>query len=79
MKLDNYTEKAREAINVAHDLAREYHQSQVEPEHLLLALVQQNDGVVPQIMQKLGLPDQPGGAGCPGGSAKAAQSVRHQR
>ncbi len=54
MKLDKYTEKAREAINVAHDLAREYHQSQVEPEHLLLALVQQNDGVVPQIMQKLG-------------------------
>ncbi len=54
MKLDKYTEKAREAISVAHDLAREYHQSQVEPEHLLLALVQQNDGVVPQIMQKLG-------------------------
>lgn len=55
MNLHNYTEKARDAIQAAHALATQYHQAQVEPEHLLLALMQQNDGVVPQIMHKLGL------------------------
>jgi ATP-dependent Clp protease ATP-binding subunit ClpB len=54
MNLNKYTEKAQEAIVQAQSLASEYSHSQIEPEHLLLALVKQADGVVPQIVQKLG-------------------------
>ena len=36
-------------------MAVSYHQSQIEPEHLLLALLNQPEGVVPEILQQLGL------------------------
>ncbi|GAC1384707.1 MAG: ATP-dependent chaperone ClpB [Herpetosiphon sp.] len=49
-----YTEKAQAAITTARQLARDHHHVQVEPEHLLVALVTQNDGIVPLIMRKLG-------------------------
>ena len=55
MNLNKFTEKAQEALFEAQNLATEYDHSQIEPEHLLLALVAQADGVVPQIVQKLGL------------------------
>jgi ATP-dependent Clp protease ATP-binding subunit ClpB len=54
VNLNQYTEKAQEAILQAQSLASEYSHGQIEPEHLLLALVRQVDGVVPQIVQKLG-------------------------
>jgi len=54
MNLNKYTEKAQEALVQAQSLASEYNHSQIEPEHLLLALLRQSDGVVPQIVQKLG-------------------------
>jgi len=55
MNLNKFTEKAQEALFEAQNLATEYNHSQIEPDHLLLALVAQADGVVPQIVQKLGL------------------------
>ncbi len=55
MDLNRYTEKAQEAILQAQSLAKEYSHGQIEGEHLLLALLSQSDGVVPQIVQKLGL------------------------
>jgi ATP-dependent Clp protease ATP-binding subunit ClpB len=55
MDLNRYTEKAQEALGQAQRLAGEYNHSQIEPEHLLLALLQQSDGVVPQVTTKLGL------------------------
>ncbi|MGC8787211.1 MAG: ATP-dependent chaperone ClpB [Anaerolineae bacterium] len=55
MNLNRYTEKAQEALVQAQELAMEYNHSQIDPEHLLLALLQQTDGVVPQIVAKLGL------------------------
>ncbi len=58
MNLNRYTEKAREALLQAQALASEYNHSQIEPEHLLLALLQQADGVVPQIVGKIGLAPQ---------------------
>ncbi|MER3515366.1 MAG: type VI secretion system ATPase TssH, partial [Chloroflexota bacterium] len=36
-------------------LATEYNHAQIEPEHLLLALLQQSDGVVPQVVDRLGV------------------------
>jgi ATP-dependent Clp protease ATP-binding subunit ClpB len=53
MDLNRYTEKAQEALGQAQRLASEHNHSQIEPEHLLLALLTQSDGVVPQVLSKL--------------------------
>ena len=44
MKLDKFTEKAQEALQGAAELARDRGQQAVEPEHLLLALVREEEG-----------------------------------
>ncbi len=54
MDLNRYTQKAQEAILTAQSLVEEYSHSQIEPEHLLLALLRQSDGVAPQVVAKLG-------------------------
>jgi len=53
MDLDKFTQKAQEATLGAQSLAGEYSHGQIEPEHLLLALLRQPDGIVPQIVHKL--------------------------
>jgi len=55
MNVDKYTEKGQEAIFTAQKLSEERNHTQLEPEHLLMALVDQKDGVVPQILGKLGV------------------------
>ncbi len=54
MNINKYTEKAREAVATALDLASKANNPNVEPEHLLVALVEQRDGIVPEIARKLG-------------------------
>src|SRR6185503_6128392 len=56
MDLNKLTEKAQEAIAAAQRLAESRRNTQLEPEHLLLALVQQENGVVPAVLEKLGVP-----------------------
>jgi len=53
MNLNKFTQKAQEAIIEAQSLAGQYDHSQIEPVHLLLALLRQSDGIVPQVVQKL--------------------------
>jgi len=53
MNINKYTEKAQEAILAAQQLAASSSHAQVEPEHLLVTLVEQRDGVVPEILRKL--------------------------
>jgi len=53
MDLNKFTQKAQEAIISAQSLASEYGHAQIEPGHLLLALLRQPDGIVPQVVQKL--------------------------
>ncbi len=55
MDLNKYTEKAQESLAQAQRLASDYNHSQIDPEHLLLALLQQADGVVPQVTSKIGV------------------------
>ncbi len=55
MRFDKFTEKAQEALLNAQELVRQFHHSQMESEHLLLALVEQADGIVPQVLAKAGL------------------------
>jgi ATP-dependent Clp protease ATP-binding subunit ClpB len=53
--MNRLTEKAQEAIVASQQLAEERHHTQLEPEHLLHALVAQEDGVVSAVLEKLGL------------------------
>jgi ATP-dependent Clp protease ATP-binding subunit ClpB len=55
MRFDKFTLKAQEALQEAQALAEKHEHQQVEPEHLLLALLQQSEGIVPQVFQKLGV------------------------
>ncbi len=55
MSDDLYTAKARDALDSARSLAAERRHAEIDPEHLLLALLQQADGVVPQVVARLGL------------------------
>jgi len=53
MNLDRYTQKAQEAISHAQQLAQDLKHQNIEPIHLLLALLQQDEGVVPAIVTKV--------------------------
>jgi ATP-dependent Clp protease ATP-binding subunit ClpB len=55
MDLNRLTQKAQEAVLAAQRLAADQSHSQIEPEHLLLALLRQGDGVVPEIVEKIGV------------------------
>ena len=53
MNINKYTEKAREGVAAAVELARQANNPQLEPEHLLVALVEQRDGIVPNLLRKM--------------------------
>src|SRR4030081_2623949 len=52
---DRLTVKTQEAIQQAQTLAQEAQHQEITPEHLLLALLQQQDGTVPPILQQIGI------------------------
>ncbi len=54
MDLKRYTNKAQEALVGAQALANEFGHSQIEPLHILTALMQQDEGVVPEVVAKIG-------------------------
>lgn len=54
LNMNKLTEKAQEALVGAQTLAQENSNSTIEPEHLLLALLNQSDGVVPQVVRAVG-------------------------
>src|SRR5512140_2731716 len=53
MNLNKFTEKAREALFGAKELAEQSKHSQIEPEHLLVALAEQPEGIVPEVLRKM--------------------------
>ena len=55
MQLDKLTIKAQEAIQSAQKIAQSRSHQQMDGEHLALALAEQEDGFVPQLLQKLGV------------------------
>ena len=55
MRLDKFTTKSQEALQNAQELAHQSSQQQVDCEHLLLALTQQQDGIIPTLLQKTGV------------------------
>jgi ATP-dependent Clp protease ATP-binding subunit ClpB len=54
-RLDKLTVKAQEALQAAQELASRSGQQQIEPLHILWALIAQGDGVVPPLLEKLGV------------------------
>ena len=55
MRLDKFTLRAQEAIQAAIELAERNHNQQVEPEHLLVAMLDQPEGIVRPLLGKLGV------------------------
>ncbi|HMF08505.1 MAG TPA: Clp protease N-terminal domain-containing protein, partial [Thermoanaerobaculia bacterium] len=54
MRLEKLTIKAQEAVQAAQSLADQSNHQAIEPEHLLLALLQQQEGIVGPLLAKLG-------------------------
>jgi ATP-dependent Clp protease ATP-binding subunit ClpB len=55
LRFDKMTVKAQEALQQANDVAARHENQQIEPMHLLEALVSQTDGVVPPLLARLGI------------------------
>jgi len=55
MQLDKLTFKAQAALQEAQQLAHRYSHQEIDGEHLLLALVEQADNLIPNVLQKLGV------------------------
>jgi len=55
MKQERFTEQAQEALAASQELVRRLHHSQWDVEHILLAMLQQQAGLVADILQELGV------------------------
>ena len=55
MDISRFTEKSREALTTAQGLAAQYGHQEVDAEHLALALVNQEDGFVPRVLERVGV------------------------
>jgi ATP-dependent Clp protease ATP-binding subunit ClpB len=55
MNTNRFTQKSEEALQASQQLASRNGNSQVEAEHLVLALLEQGDGVVPQVLTRMGV------------------------
>jgi len=53
MRFDRFTERAQEAAQRAAEIIQRYGHNQIDTEHILLALIEQPQGVVPQILEQL--------------------------
>ncbi len=55
MQLDKFTVKSQEAIQAAHNTAQQFGNQEMQPEHLLKAILEQPEGVVVPVLQKMGI------------------------
>jgi len=53
MRFDRFTEKAQEAAMRAYEILQHYKHTQVDTEHMFLALIQQEDGTIPTILEQM--------------------------
>jgi len=59
VRLDRFTERSQEALTAAQQAAQQLQHPTVEPEHLLLALLEQDDGLVPALLRRLEVAPEP--------------------
>ncbi len=55
MRFDRFTERAQDAAVRAYEILQRYGHNQVDTEHMLLALLEQPGGVIPQLLEKMGV------------------------
>ncbi len=55
MRLDKFTIKAQEALQESQSIAEKYDHQQIQPEHILTALILQQEGLVVPILKKVGV------------------------
>jgi ATP-dependent Clp protease ATP-binding subunit ClpC len=55
MRFDRFTERAQDAAMRAYEVLQRYQHNQADTEHLFLALLEQADGLIPQILEALGV------------------------
>lgn len=55
MRFDKFTERAQDAAMRAYEILQRYQHSQADTEHLFLALLEQPDGLVPDILEQVGV------------------------
>jgi ATP-dependent Clp protease ATP-binding subunit ClpB len=55
MDINRFTEKAREALQNSQNVASRYNHQQIDNEHLLLSMLEQEDGLVSRIIEKMGV------------------------
>ena len=55
MKLERFTEKAQEAFQNAQELMHEQHHSQLDVEHIFLALLRQTEGITGRVLNRLSI------------------------
>ena len=56
MRFDRFTDRAQDAAMRAYEILQRYQHTQVDTEHLFLALLEQPNGIVPQILDRLAVP-----------------------
>ncbi len=55
MRFDRFTERAQDAAQRAAEIIQRYGHNQIDTEHILLALIEQPQGVIPQILERLNI------------------------
>ena len=55
IRWDKFTVKAQEAVQRANDLASEHGNPELQPVHLLAALLEDKEGIVPPVLEKIGI------------------------
>jgi ATP-dependent Clp protease ATP-binding subunit ClpB len=56
MQPEKFTQKSQEALQAAQRLAREYSHQELDGEHLALALIGQNESLIPDLLERIGVP-----------------------
>ncbi|MBI5929680.1 MAG: AAA family ATPase [Chloroflexi bacterium] len=59
MRFDRFTERAQDAAARAYEILQRYGHNQVDTEHILLALLEQPDGVIPAMLEKMTIEVEP--------------------
>ncbi len=59
MRTDRFTAKTQEALHESQTLAAGFQQQEITPEHFLLALLRQTDGLAVPLLEKMGVPPKP--------------------
>ena len=56
LRPDNFTEQAQEVLRESQEIVRRYRHTQWDAEHILMALLEQKDGIAPELLAELGAP-----------------------